>query len=65
MLTSLKNRLAVLESKQPQQEFKPLEERIREYEEILESGNFDSEKGRLLKYCLEKYGDVIAELEEE
>ena len=56
MLTSLKKRLTVLESQQPPQEIKPLAERIGEYKEILESGNFDSEKGRLLKNCLEKYG---------
>mgnify|MGYP001043212617 CR=1 FL=1 len=40
-----------------------LSERIERYKEIIEKGDFDSEEGRRLKATIDKYADVLAELE--
>lgn len=62
MLTSLKNRLELLEAKQQPHVIIPLKDRIAEYVSIMDSGDYSSEEGRSLKDCIDKYGDVLEEI---
>jgi len=62
-VNSIMNRLKNLESRQPQPSGESLADRIAEYKYILDSGNFDSEKGRQLKATIDRYASAIEGIE--
>ncbi|KAF5417394.1 MAG: hypothetical protein C5S38_01800 [Candidatus Methanophagaceae archaeon] len=63
MLKDIKKRVERLESQQPHAE-QNIRERIDRYINILDTEDFSTEEGRMLKAVIEKYGPALAEIED-
>ena len=60
---NIEKRLTALEERRPQQDYKPLAERIAKYKRILDTEDYESEDGRALKATIDRYANVIDKIE--